>query len=403
MKKTLMSVCLAASSLVAVSALTSCGNDDDKLVIGMVCIHDEKSTYDLNYMNALDIVKANNPDVVVKYIKNVDDTDPQATYAALVQLAESDCDIVIANSYGFENTAVDVAKEYPNILFAQCTGDLAHTAKLDNYCDGFASIYEGRYLAGIAAGMKLNDLGKTQLGYVGAYPYAEVKSGMTAFYLGARSVCPAATMMVSFTNSWGDQELESAAATALISKGAEVVSQHADTYGAPNVCKNKGKFNVSYNVSIEEKFPEQYLCYSSINYAPWFQYLVDCRKAGTKPQYDFGGSLKDGGVVVGKAGKSCPTGTQEAIDLAKQKLISGELNVFDCSKFTVTKANNPYADIQVDEDGHLTSYKADVDSDPDYTGDTETINNGVFEESKYRCAPYFNLLIDGITDISEVK
>ncbi|MDY3302762.1 MAG: BMP family ABC transporter substrate-binding protein, partial [Clostridia bacterium] len=291
------------------------------------------------------------------------------------------------------------AKEFPDVQFCHATGTTAHTEKLDNFHNAFASIYEGRYLAGIAAGLKLNEMiengdftaDEAKIGYVGAYTYAEVISGYTSFFLGARSVCPTATMEVQFTGSWYDEALEKEAATKLISNKCKLISQHADSMGAPTACENAGIPNVSYNGSTLSACPNTFIVSSRINWEPYFEYMIKSVVEGTAIDDDWCGGIKEGSVVLTDINdKAAAKGTKEAIDEAKKALEDGTLHVFDASKFTV--------------DGKaLDSYKADVDTDEKYTPDTEAISDGYFHESEYRSAPYFDLQIDGITLLNEMK
>ena len=268
-----------------------------------------------------------------------------------------------------------------------------HTEELDNFHNAFASIYEGRYLAGIAAGMKLNEMidagtitaDQAKMGYVGAYTYAEVISGYTSYFLGARSVCPTATMEVTFTGSWYDETAEKEGANKLIEDGCVLISQHADSMGAPTACETAGVPDVSYNGSTESACPETFLVSSRINWEPYFEYAMGCVASGEAIDTDWTGNLETGSVELTSLGKTAAEGTQEAIDAAKAKLESGELHVFDAATFTV--------------DGKaLESYMADVDTDADYEGDHEAVSDGYFHESAegFRSAPYFDVKIDGI-------
>ena len=220
MKKVLAMI-LALVMALSLVACSNCGTDkpDDntetkKIKVGFITLHDENSTYDLNFINAakeacqtLGLVE--NEDYFIK--KNV--PEGQECYNAAAELAEQGCNIIFADSFGHESFMIEAAKEFPNVQFCHSTGVRAHTEGLSNYHNAFASIYEGRYLAGIAAGMKLNQMiaegkitaDKAKMGYVGAFTYAEVISGYTSFFLGARSVCPTATMEVTFTGSWYDE------------------------------------------------------------------------------------------------------------------------------------------------------------------------------------------------------
>ena len=389
-------------ALVMVFALCACGGDDNKteggdaddaLKVGFIFLHDENSTYDLNFMNAAKEACANLGLSEDQYIfkTNIDET--QECYDAACELADAGCDIVFADSFGHEAFLMEAAKEFPEVQFCHATGTNAHTAGLDNFHNAFASIYEGRYLAGIAAGMKLNEMidagdftaDEAKIGYVGAYPYAEVVSGYTSFFLGARSVCPTATMEVTFTGSWYDETAEKEGANKLIANGCKLISQHADSMGAPTACEMAGVPNVSYNGSTVDACPNTFIVSSRIDWAPYYEYVINAVKNGETIDADWTGTLATGSVVLTDINEQAAAeGTAEAIADAKAKLEDGTLFVFDTANFTV-------------EGKTLDSYMADVDSDAAYEKDTEVIENGIFMESKFRSAPYFDLQIDGIT------
>ena len=391
-------------ALVMALSLVACSNggtdkpDDNtetkKIKVGFITLHDENSTYDLNFINAakeacqtLGLVE--NEDYFIK--KNV--PEGQECYNAAAELAEQGCNIIFADSFGHESFMIEAAKEFKNVQFCHSTGVRAHTEGLANYHNAFASIYEGRYLAGIAAGMKLNEMieageftaEEAKIGYVGAFTYAEVVSGYTSFFLGARSVCPTATMEVTFTGSWYDEALEKEGAQKLIDRGCKLISQHADSLGAPTACENAGVPNVSYNGSTKEAAPNTYIISSRIDWAPYYEYAIKAVMDGTAIDTDWTGTLATGSVVLTELNTDVAAeGTQDAIDAAMAKLENGELHVFDTNAFTV----NGEA---------LSSYMADVDTDADYTPDTEVVHDGYFSESEFRSAPYFDLEIDGIT------
>jgi bmp family protein len=305
---------------------------------------------------------------------------------------------------------IEVAKENPEVQFCHSTGTRAHTEGLANYHNAFASIYEGRYLAGIAAGLKLNAMieagdikaEEAKMGYVGAFTYAEVVSGYTSFFLGARSVCPSVTMDVTFTGSWYDETLEKEGAEKLIQGGCKLISQHADSLGAPTACENAGVPNVSYNGSTKDACPNTFIVSSRIDWAPYYEMCIKAVMDGTEIPADWTGTLKTGSVVLTDVNEAvAAAGTADAIKEAAAKLEAGEIHVFDCSTFT-TKADDTMNAfkvdyLKVDADGHITSYMADVDTDQAYTGDTEVVHDGYFAESEKRSAPYFDLEIDGIT------
>jgi basic membrane protein A len=245
--------------------------------------------------------------------------------------------------------------------------------------------------------MKLNDMiakgeitaDKAVIGYVAAWPYAEVKSGYTSFFLGARSVCPTATMKVEYTNSWFDIALEKTAAEKLIGDGCVLISQHADSEGAPKACDAAGVPNVAYNISTKDIAPNTWLISSKINWEPYMKLIIEKTRdgKGNEIPYDWCGGFEEGAVMLTElnAAYAAP-GTQEAIDAAIAAFKAGTLKVFDTNTFTVGGQK-------------LESYLADVDDLGDFQGETEVVLNGYFNESAdgMRSAPYFDLIIDGIT------
>ena len=410
-------------ALVMALSLVACGEKKDpagddtktpaegsKVKVGFITLHDENSTYDKNFIDAAKEACANlglveNEDYFIK--TNVGETEQCAEVAA--DLVDAGCNIIFADSFGHEPYMIQVAKENPDVQFCHSTGTRAHTEGLANYHNAFASIYEGRYLAGIAAGMKLNAMieagdikaEEAKMGYVGAFTYAEVVSGYTSFYLGAKSVCPTVTMDVTFTGSWYDETLEKEGAEKLIQGGCKLISQHADSLGAPTACENAGVPNVSYNGSTQAACPNTYIISSRINWAPYYEYAIKAVMDGTAIDTDWTGTLATNSVVLTDLNTTVAAeGTAEAIAAATEKLEKGEIHVFDCSTFT-TKADDTMNAfkvdyLKVDADGHITSYMADVDTDQAYAGDTEVVHDGYFAESEKRSAPYFDLEIDGI-------
>ena len=411
-------------ALVIALSLVACGEKKDdtqgngdgdataaKVKVGFITLHDENSTYDKNFIDAAKEACANlglveNEDYFIK--TNVGETEQCAEVAA--DLVDAGCNIIFADSFGHEPYMIEVAKANPEVQFCHSTGTRAHTEGLANYHNAFASIYEGRYLAGIAAGLKLNAMieagdikaEEAKMGYVGAFTYAEVVSGYTSFYLGAKSVCPTVTMDVTFTGSWYDETLEKEGAEKLIQGGCKLISQHADSLGAPTACENAGVPNVSYNGSTQAACPNTYIISSRINWAPYYEYAIKAVMDGTAIDTDWTGTLATNSVVLTDLNTTVAAeGTAEAIAAATEKLEKGEIHVFDCSTFT-TKADDTMNAfkvdyLKVDADGHITSYMADVDTDQAYAGDTEVVHDGYFAESEKRSAPYFDLEIDGIT------
>ena len=367
--------------------------------IGMICLHDENSTYDNNFIQALRQVQKDlglSDDQVV-IVTNIG--EDSSCYDAAVDLAKNKgCKVIFADSFGHESFMKQAAQEYPEVQFCHATGTSGKIANIENFHNAFASIYEGRYVAGVAAGLKLNEMiaageitaEQAVIGYVGAFTYAEVISGMTSFYLGARSVCPSATMKVRYTGSWYDQAKEQEAATALIEKDKCVlISQHADSLGAPTACELAGVPNVSYNGSTYSAGETTFIISSAINWAPYFQYIIETVVKGEAIAPDWCGTIATNSVVLSGVNQDVAAeGTIEKINDAIKALEAGTLHVFDTANFTV--------------DGKtLTEYLADVDGD--YTGETNVIHDGYFDESNavdFRSAPYFDIIIDGVTNLN---
>ncbi len=365
--------------------------------IGFICLHDENSTYDLNFLNAVDKIQEALGLTDEQVIVRVNVPEGDECYVAAKDLVGEGCNIIFGNSFGHEDFLIKAAKEFPEVEFCHATGTKAHTEGLDNYHNAFASIYEGRFLARVAAGLKINEMivagtitaEQAKMGYVGAFTYAEVISGYTSFYLGAKSLCPSVTMDVQFTGSWYDAPEEKNAAEALIARDCVLISQHADSMGAPGACEAAGIPNVSYNGSTYDSCYETFIISSAINWAPYYNYIIGQYSKGEKIAADWCGGIKEGSVVLTGINQDVAAeGTADEIKAAVEKIKAGELKVFDAATFTV----NGEA---------LESYKADVDTDAAFTPDTEVIADGYFHESEFRSAPCFDLRIDGINLLNE--
>ena len=387
MKKIVALLLTLALCLTAACALA----DEEKSVkVGFIFLHDENSTYDLNFLNAAKEACAK---LGVEAVFRTNIPEGQECYDAAADLAEDGCDIVFADSFVHESFMIEAAKEFPEVQFCHATGTKAHTENLANYHNAFATIYEGRYLAGVAAGLKLNEMiakgeftaEEAKIGYVGAFPYAEVKSGYTSFFLGARSVCPTVTMEVTFTNSWYDEALEKEGAQMLIQRDCKLISQHADSMGAPTACEVANVPNVSYNGSTVAACPNTFIVSSRINWAPYYEYIINCVRNGEEIAADWTGTIATGSVELSEVNLAAAAeGTVEELEKVKAGLEDGSIKVFDTAKFTVGGQT-------------LTSCLADVDDMGDFVPETEAIANGEYQESHFRSAPYFDQDIDGIT------
>ena len=395
--KKILSVILAVLMIASTAVVfASCGNKDDGFKLGVILLHDEKSTYDLNFIEAVERAAEAlglEEDQVI-YRKNIPETDACTTAAK--ELVDEGCDVIFADSFGHESFMIEVAKDNPDVQFCHATGTRAHTEKLANYHNAFASIYEGRYLAGVAAGLKLKammDADSTvvpKIGYVGAFPYAEVISGYTSYYLGVKSVVSNVTMEVQYTGSWYDEIEEKNAAITLIENGCVLISQHADSMGAPSACEERNVPNVSYNGSTVASCPNTFIISSKIDWTPYVKLI--CEKTmdgkGNEIPTDYTGTIETGSVAITAIGNKAPAAdTQATLDAVKAELVAGTRKVFDTNNFTVGGEK-------------LTSYLADVDDFGDYQGETEVVADGYFHESEKRSAPYFNIIIDGITPLN---
>ncbi|MBQ0043204.1 MAG: BMP family ABC transporter substrate-binding protein [Lachnospiraceae bacterium] len=388
-----MALGLCACGDNASNTTQTASNDGVTVKAGFICLHDENSTYDLNFING---AKSACEAMGIEYIIKTNIPEGAECQTAAEELVDAGCNFVFADSFGHEDYIIEAAKEFPEVQFAHATGTKAHTEGLSNFHNAFASIYEGRYLAGITAGLKLNEMiengqitaDQAKMGYVGAYPYAEVVSGYTSFYLGAKSVCPTVTMDVTYTSSWYDETAEKEGANKLINNGCVLISQHADSMGAPTACENAGVPNVSYNGSTLSACPNTFLVSSRIDWAPYFTYAMTAIKNGETFATDYVGTIATGSVCLTDLSGNVAEGTADAIETAKAALANGTLHVFDTATFTVGGSA-------------VTEYMADVDSDPAYEGDHNVIVDGHFAESAdgFRSAPYFDLRIDGITEL----
>ena len=381
----------------ATLAFGSCSGEKKDVKAALICLHGDSSTYDKNFIDAFKQACANKGLTEDDYTIITDIPEGTECYDKAADFADNGYNLIFANSFGHEAYMIQAAKEFPEVQFCHATGTKAHTEGLANYQNAFASIYQGRYLAGVAAGLKLVELygdaeGKVsdenaKIGYVGAHPYAEVVSGYTSFYLGVKSIVENVTMEVRYTGSWYDETAEKTTAEALIAAGCKLISQHADSMGAPTACENANIPNVSYNGATGKN---TFVIASRINWVPYFEYMIDCVKNGEDIATDWTGTLTNDAVKITAVGAAAAAGTQEKLDEVAAKLKDGTLKVFDCATFTVNGAT-------------LTEYLADVDDAGDFVPETNVIKteNGItfFDESANRSAPYFDIRIDGITEV----
>lgn len=387
-------------ALIAMTAVFAAGGSEAPAAtaakttkIGFVVINDESDQgYTWNFTNgmnaAIEKLKAEGYNVELLTKKNT--TESAICKDNNIELAEEGCEIIFNNSYGFEPYMLEAAKEYPNVKFVGMTNCAGQVDDNPNTFNAFAAIYEARYVAGIAAGMKLQqeiDEGKIKpeeavMGYVGAFSFAEVISGMSGFYLGARSVCPSVTMKVYFVGTWGDATLEEAAANALIDEGCKLISQHSDTTSPALAAQKAGVYHVGYNTDMTKVAPNASLLSSRIDWSRYFYEFIKNHIDGKENPSDWAGTYAEGDVKVTDLNTAIAApGTQEAMDKAIAAFHAGTLHVFDLDTFTI---NGQKGTNETMYDGF-----AAVQGNATY--------DGYFHESELQSAPYFVGVIDGIT------
>lgn len=369
------------------------GVDVKDLKVGFIFIGDENEGYTAaHYAGAKGMQEAlglSDDQIIIKWNIPEDET----CYDAAVDLADQGCNIVFANSFGHESYILQAAAEFPDVQFCHATGYQAAGSGLANMHNYFTSIYESRYVSGVVAGMKLNEMiadGKitedtAKVGYVGAYPYAEVISGFTSFFLGVRSQCPSATMEVKYTNSWASFDLEKECAESLIADKCVLISQHADTTGAPSTCEDKKVPCVGYNVDMTTVAPDAALTSPTNNWGVYYTHAVQCVLDGTAIETDWCQGFAEGAVDITPINEAVAAeGTDAKVTEVENAIKDGSLHVFDTSAFTV---NGSSLEDLIAEGG-------------DYAKYADYVSDGYYHESELASAPSFDIIIDGITSVT---
>lgn len=431
--KKLLGILLAGAMMLSLAACGSTGSEaanggstteaagaSSDLKVGVILIGDETEGYSAAHITGIKDAAAEvgltDDQIIWKY------KVPEGAECsdAAEDLVGQGCDLIISNSYGHQTYMVETAEKYPDNTFVSMTGDFAAISGLDNFKNAFTSVYQSRYVSGVVAGMKLQELvesgtltpetqpasfdadGNVKIGYVGAFPYAEVISGYTAFYLGVKSVFPTVTMEVMYTNSWFDIDKEGAAAEALIANGAVIIGQHADSTGAPAATQRKKDdgticYSIGYNIDMLETAPTAALTSATNVWKAYYAELFTAAMNGEEIPTDWAKGYDDGAVAITDLGPECAEGTAEKVAEVEAALKDGSLHVFDTATFTVDGQTVTSAPID------LTYYDfSSGEAVAVYQGETkEAIHDGYFDESTLRSAPYFALHIDGIVEDSE--
>ena len=406
---------LIALVLAAVLCMAACAALAADLKVGVILIGDETEGYTLAHMDGIKAAAAelgiDDSQIVWKYKVPED----QTCYDSALDLVGQGCNVIISNSYGHQSYMALAAEEFPDVTFVAMTGDFAALTGLDNFKNAFTKVYESRYVSGVVAGMKLAELlesgelsaetqpnsfdadGNVKIGYVGAFDYAEVVSGYTAFFLGVRSIVPNVTMEVMYTNSWFDIDKEGAAAEALIAKGAVIIGQHADSTGAPAATQKLHDagticYSIGYNIDMLPTAPTAALTSATNVWSAFYTELFTAAMNGEAIAADWAKGYDDGAVAITALGESCAEGTAEKVAEVEAAIKDGTLKVFDASTFTV----NGEAVTSAPCDMTIMDFATGTVM---YEGETyEGIVDGAFEESTFRSAPYFTLRIDGIVE-----
>ena len=323
--------------------------DDKKIKVGFVYIGDESNPYTYNFIRsqkALEAEYGNRVEIIVK--ENVTEGTEEKPIRELVSAG---CEIIFTTSYGYGETVKKIAAEYPNIQFCQATcGNANEEPVQQNYHTFMGHIYEGRYVAGVVAGLKMQEMIKegviseeeAQVGYVAAFPYAEVISGYTSFLLGVRSVVPSAKMVVKYTNTWGNYRIENVVAKELIEEKCVIISQHSDTIGPAVACEAaEGEtkvYHVGYNQSMQEVAPTTSLVSARINWTPYIVAAVDAvlndkiieeNVKGRVNGNDVGAGFdKDWVQLIDLNSAIVAEGTEEKVDQIIKQFQNDELVVF---------------------------------------------------------------------------
>ena len=416
MKNLLKVLTLSILTVTSVAGLVSCDSSSKSTKVGIILVGDESEGYSLAHINGVEEAKKalGLSDDQVIYKKKVEENNN--CYIAAKELVDDGCSLIISNSYSHQDYMLKASKEASDVQFVAATGDYAAISGQKNFKNAFTKVYESRYVSGIVAGMKLKELeetnklqaknkdadGKVKIGYVGAYPYAEVVSGYTAFFLGVQSIYSNVSMEVQYTNSWFNIADEAKTAGALIDDGCVIIGQHADSTGAPSECEKRLKagtvcYSVGYNVDMLQAAPTAALTSATNNWGVYYTYAIRQALEGKEIATDWAEGYSSNTVGITALGSSCAAGTKEKVEEAEAKLKAGTLDIFDTSKFTVNGQT-------------LTSNKVDL-SYYDYSSGTpkvvyqgetvETIKAGIIEESIVRSAPYFSLRIDGIKELQK--
>ena len=313
----------------------------DQLKIGVIHIGDPADGSGYSYTHDLGIqgMQKNlglSDDQIVRQL-NISDKDTTAIRNAIEDCIAQGCNVIFGTSYGYMDTMEALANEHPDVIFSHGTGYKSNGSNLNNY---FGRIYQARYLAGIAAGLKTKT---NKIGYVSAYgtELAETCSGINAFALGVQSVNPDAVVYVKELQSWFDPANETAYAEALINMGCDVISQHCDTANPQIAAEKAGVFGCGYNSDMTKDAPKAHLTATIWNWDVYYTAAVQAVIDGKWVEFgNYYKGVKEGLCDVSPLSANCVPGTQEKIDAVKALYNDGSWDVFTGVKLSFDENNN---------------------------------------------------------------
>ena len=357
------------SGSVSGSNAASTGTQSD-FKVGAIYINSKHDTAGYTYAHHTGITKAMeelgmDPASQLVIVDEVPDNDYDKIANAVDTLVASDCNIIFAISFGYMQAVADKAEEYPNVIFSHATGYMSSETNFNNY---FGRIYQARYLAGIAAGLKSLETGNNNIGYVSAYgtEYAETCSGINGFTLGAQSVNPNAKVYVKELGTWADEVNESAFAKELIQTyNCGVISQHCDSAQPQIAAQDAGVFGCGYNSDMTADAPKAHLTAAvwhwNVYYHTAIQAAMDCSGDASQFVSKMGGSayyggLKENFVDVSPLNEAtAAAGTQSAIDAVRELIVSGAWDVFSGVKLHITVAEDGTAAVEQADEALVTN------------------------------------------------
>lgn len=401
--KKILSVLLVLAMILSFAACGSEGGDEGNsdVKIGVILVGDENEGYTQAHIEGIKAAMAATGITEDQVTWKYKIPENEQCYDEAASLADAGCSYIFSNSYSHQAYMQQAAAEFPDVTFIALTGDTAKSSGLPNLKNAFPQTYESRYVSGVVAGMKVKEMmdagelkpenfdadGNVKIGYIGAFPYAEVVSGYTGFFLGIKSIVENVSMEVQYTNSWFDLVGEGEAANSLMADGCVIIGQHADSTGAPAAVQaahsnGKNAYSVGYNVSMLSVAPDVALTSASNDWAVYYTYAFNAILNGEEIPTDWSEGYNEGAVCVTELGTSCAEGTADKVAEVEAAIKDGSLHVFDVNNFTVGGA-------------HISSYTDAYGMDG-----AEAIKDGYFAESTLRSAPYFDIRIDGIKELN---